>query len=113
MDHSQENLGILNSREVPGKILQFVHFDFFGQNIDNTVISSKIMAYIGRKGAFMWGLLLEQPPGASIHPKYPGANRVKYYFHHKNLERQALSTMYKHVIQILSFSSTVNKKIYK
>ena len=35
------------------------------------------MAYIGIKRAFLWGLLLEQPPGASIHPKYPGANSVK------------------------------------
>ena len=37
----------------------------------------------------------------------------KYFFHQKNLERQVLSTMYKHVIQILSFSSTIKKKIYK
>ena len=37
----------------------------------------------------------------------------KYFFHQKNLERQALSTMYKHVIQIFSFSSTIKKKIYK
>ena len=77
MDHCGPNPGILNSREVPGKILQLVHFDFYGQNIDNIVISSKMMAYIGIKRAFIWGLLLEQPPGASIHPKYPGANRVK------------------------------------
>ena len=34
-------------------------------------------------------------------------NGFKYFFHQKNLERQALSTMYKHVIQILSFSSTI------
>ena len=72
MDHSQENTGILNSREVPGKNNPVCLFLFFCQNIDNIVISSNIMAYIGINMAFLWGLLLEQPPGFQYIPNTPG-----------------------------------------
>ena len=59
----------------------------------------------------MMGLLLEQPPGLPIHPKYPGANRVKRDFAWSLAGSLPQDFVENEVLPLLGSWTSFNKKV--